>query len=320
MRASTGLDEEKIAAKSDRRSDGADSSHRRQAEEEPFLRAGEARLFDNALSEDRYRDRASILLERDVFGPKEDLYPATVGPTGGIGRKCYVDRSDPHAPRRSLADQEVGGAEKRGDELGFGTQIEIRRGTDLEEAPVVEHREPVSDLERLLLIVRHEDRRDAELVLDSAQRLPQLAADSSVKRTERFVEKEHFGLVREGARERDALLLPARELVRTPATEARELDELEQFVAPSGTLPGGNAADAQSELDVLRDRHVAEECVVLENEADPARTRRRAGHVAPVEENAAGVDLREPRDHPQHRALAAPARAQEDEELAGANR
>ena len=59
VRAPTGLDEEKIAAKGDRRSDGADSSHRRQAEEEPLLRSSEARLFDYALSEPAMRQLAN---------------------------------------------------------------------------------------------------------------------------------------------------------------------------------------------------------------------------------------------------------------------
>ena len=140
--------------------------------------------------------------------------------------------------------------------------------------------------------------------------------DACVERPERLVEQQHLGAVGERAGQRHPLLLAARELARHAPAEAGEADELEQLVAPPPALGLAGAAHAQRELDVLGDGHLAEEGVALEDEADAAPLRRRAGHVAAVEQHAPAVGVGEARDHAQQRALAAAAGAQHDAELA----
>ena len=70
------------------------------------------------------------------------------------------------------------------------------------------------------------------------------------------------------------------------------------------------------EFDVVGDAHVAEERVMLEYESDTAVAGRNAGDVAPVQRYPPMVDLDEPGDGAQQRALAAAARAEQHEELA----
>ena len=119
----------------------------------------------------------------------------------------------------------------------------------------------------------------------------------------------------EGSGEGHSLLLSPGKLSWHPVPQSGEPDELEQLVPPPAPLGGADPADAQRELDVLGDRHLAEQRIVLENHADPPPLRREQGHVASVKEHAPVVDFRKPRDHPQDRALAAPARPQKHEEL-----
>ena len=109
-----------------------------------------------------------------------------------------------------------------------------------------------------------------------------------VERAERLVEQQHLGLDRERARERDALALAAGELVRIAVGEPVELHEREQLVDLGADLRLVRAASrfgphAQAEGDVLEDRHVAEQRVVLEDEADLALAHVGAGRVLAVE-------------------------------------
>ncbi len=104
-------------------------------------------------------------------------------------------------------------------------------------------------------------------------RAPQLLANLCVERTERLVEQQHARLVRECARERDALLLAARQLARQAMVVAFERNELEQLRAPAAPLFAAHAAGTQRELDVVGHGHVAKQRVVLEHEADFALPR-----------------------------------------------
>ena len=93
------------------------------------------------------------------------------------------------------------------------------------------HADAVGERKRLFLVVRDEDRRDVQLALDLADRAAQFFADLGIERAERLVHQQHFGPMRERARDRDALLLAAGELRGQPVVHAFERDELQQFLA-----------------------------------------------------------------------------------------
>src|SRR5690606_3166714 len=76
-------------------------------------------------------------------------------------------------------------------------------------------------------------------------------------------------------------------------------------------------ADLQAEGDVLRDAHVLERCVVLEDEADVALLRWQPGRVDSLDLDVTGVGGLEPGDHPQQGRLAASAGAQQRGQLTG---
>src|SRR5262249_30942474 len=72
----------------------------------------------------------------------------------------------------------------------------------------------------------------------------------------------------------------------------------------------------KSEADVLGDRHVRVERVVLEDHRDVAVARRQVVDDAVADLDLAVADLFEPGDHPQRGRLPAAGRADEDNELA----
>ena len=188
-----------------------------------------------------------------------------------------------HAVAAAVAEQQVCRAEEGGDEAGARARVQVVRRADLEQAALVHHADAVGHREGLVLVVGDEDRGDAELLLDPADRAPQLLADLGVERAEGLVEQQHLGPVRERARDGDALLLAAGELGREALVHALEGDELQQLLAAHQAVGALHAPHPQRELDVVRDAHVAEQGVVLEHEADPAVAGGDAGHVPAVQ-------------------------------------
>ncbi len=174
--------------------------------------------------------------------------------------------------------------------------------------------------ERLGLVVRHVDERDADFLLQVDELDLQLLAQLRVERGERLVEQQHRRMRDERARDRDALLLPAGQLVRIAPVEADEPNVLERGLDARLPLAGRRAGHLQRKRDVALDRHVREQRVALEHRAHRARFGRAAGEVLAVEQDAARVGKVEARDHPQQRRLAAAGRTEQREEFAGLDR
>ena len=128
--------------------------------------------------------------------------------------------------------------------------------------------------------------------------------------------KQDLGLEHERARERHPLLLAARELARPPAAEALEADQAERIVDPAAGLGLAEAAHRERKGDVGGDRHVREQRVALEHEADVALGRRQPGDVAAADLDPSGRRAAQTRDHGEERGLARAARAEHGHELA----
>jgi hypothetical protein len=211
--------------------------------------------------------------------------------------------------------QQVRGTEEGGDETRGGLGVEIVGIADFQQPAVVHHADGVGQREGLFLVVCHQHGGDAELALHGADGTAQFLADLRVERAEGFVEQQHLGLVRQGARHGDALLLAARELAGQSFVEALERHELEQFLAAGDAIRALHAPYAQCEFDVVGHGHVAEQRVVLEHQADAAVAGPHVGHVAAMQGNASVIDAGESGDGAQQGALAAAGRAQEYEEF-----
>src|SRR5205085_5915315 len=133
-----------------------------------------------------------------------------------------------------------------------------------------------------------------------AQERARLLAQLRVEVRERLVEQDHRRVVDERPRDRDALLLSARELVRESLAELSEPQLLEHFGDALGAFRAAHIAQLQTVGDVVEDGLVRPERVRLEDEPEVARLRGkldRAGAVeddALADEDAARVRLLEP--------------------------
>ena len=156
--------------------------------------------------------------------------------------------------------------------------------------------------------------------MEAAQPAAQLLADLGVEGAERLVEEQHARLHGQGAGQGHALALPAGQRGGQAVGEPVELHELEQlhdlgldlrFRRARGARP-----HAQAEGHVLEHRHVAEERVVLEDEADAALAGLAHGRVFALEEDLAAVGVLEPGDDAQQARLAGAGGPEQRHQLA----
>ena len=198
--------------------------------------------------------------------------------------------------------------------------VDLVGRTVLLDLAVVHHDDAVGHLHGLLLVVRDEHAGDVHLVVQAAQPAAQVLAHLGVECAERLVEQQHLGLDGQGAGQGDALTLAARELMRVAVGDPVELHELEQLgdLGANGALarPRRLGPHPQAEGHVFEDRHVAEQRVVLKDEAHAAFARRHVGRVLPVEQHRAAVGLLQPRDDAQQRGLARARRPQQRHQFA----
>ena len=136
-------------------------------------------------------------------------------------------RSDRVTP--SVPFDDVRHADEAGDEFALGVLVHLRRRPDLLDPALVEDCDAIGHRQRLLLIVRHVDERDADLALDRLELDLHLLAKLEVERTERLVEEQYARLVHDRARERDALPLAPGELRRLAVSVRAEPHHLERL-------------------------------------------------------------------------------------------
>src|SRR5690606_6554237 len=102
-----------------------------------------------------------------------------------------------------------------------------------------------------------------------------------------FVEKQNVGANGKSARQGYPLLLAARQLSGEAILEFGELREIQNFLKPTRDFGGAELAQFQTVLDVLADRHMRPQCVVLEDHPDAAFGGGLVRHVLAVEKDLA---------------------------------
>ena len=192
------------------------------------------------------------------------------------------------------------------------------RGRALAHDPaVVDDREPVAELVRLLQVLRRQEDRRASLV-DATQLVPDGQAARGIEAGRRLVEKQHLGLVHERRREVEASLHPAGVTLDRAIGRVGELHELEQLDRTRTGL-----ARRQIEQATLEDEQLATglpriEAGLLERDADPPpHLVRLALDVDARDTSAARREREQRRQHPHRRRLARAVRAEKTEHLAG---
>jgi hypothetical protein len=159
------------------------------------------------------------------------------------------------------------------------------------------------------------DERDANLTLNPLEFELHCVAQLEIECAERFVEQQGAGVVHQRARQRDALLLAAGQLRGLALGEVGQPHDLDDLVDAAADLVPALLRAARPIGDVVPDRHVRKQRVVLKDGVDVALVGRHPRHVDGLEPDGSLSRAFEAGDHPKGGGLAAARRPQQREEL-----
>lgn len=186
-------------------------------------------------------------------------------------------------------------------------------GDDLPRRTRQDHH-PVGEIGGLVDVVRDEEHGLARTLPDADQLVLQGFPRQRVQRRERLVHQQDLGLDCERTRQRDALPLPARELMRPALRQRPEPDEVELGLGPRQPL-GPRRLALEAEGDIGDHLAPGQKPRILEDQ------RHRAPRaVGGMNRDLAGARLGEACDDPQQRRLADAGRPDDGQELAARDR
>jgi hypothetical protein len=140
-----------------------------------------------------------------------------------------------------------------------------------------------------------------------------------VERAERLVHQDQLRIEDQRAREGHALLLASRELRGASRLEPPEPHHVERLRDAPRAVRSGDPAREQRKGHVLPGRHVGEQGVVLEDDADVALVRRQIADRPGGQADVAARGHLESGQHHQRRGLPGTGRPEERQELPGAD-
>ena len=162
----------------------------------------------------------------------------------------------------------------------------------------------------------HDDGGDAQLLLDALDLHLHLHPELGVQVGKGLVQQQDGGTGHQGTSQGHTLLLAAGELPGITLVHTGELYQGEHVLHPLPDLLLGQLLELQTKGHVFKNRHVGEQRVILEENADIAAVGGDSGNVFAVHQDLPGGRLSKAGDHAQCGGLAAAAAAQQGDHLA----
>ena len=136
---------------------------------------------------------------------------------------------------------------------------------DLQKVPILQHRDPVAESNRLVNVVRDHDQGLLEMAFESEKVALELVPSDRVECPEGFVKQDDARVSREGSRKSHALSLPTGQFDGVPRSIPRgvEIHHLQQFMHATRSFFKIPSEQAGHEADVLFDRPMWEQSAVL---------------------------------------------------------
>ena len=153
-------------------------------------------------------------------------------------------------------------------------------GSGLADAPVDDDHDPIAERERLDPIVGNQQRGDTTAAQHAAELATERFTRGSIERRERLVQQQKLRIGGKCTRQCDTLLLAAGKLRRITVLETVKIEQSQQ--AGDARLPCGSSA-ADREADVLHNRKVRKQRILLEQKPGPSLLRWQTSTRAVVE-------------------------------------
>jgi hypothetical protein len=226
-------------------------------------------------------DRAGLPACAGVRGQPAPAHPQTARRgTAPTACDCLPRDCAEHKHRNRGANRPRGGA-KRGDRSGVGQRPSIQHGDLLRFAHgvarvqhrLVRHNLAVAEADDALGmlgnigLVRHQHNR-APFAVEPLEDCHNLLAGAGVEVARRLVRQNQHGVGDDGAGNRDALLLPARQFVRLVVDALRQPDHLQRAFGAFGTIP--RACIQERQLHIAQRSDSRQQVEGLKHKADVA--------------------------------------------------
>ena len=148
--------------------------------------------------------------------------------------------------------------------------VYFARRAELHDLALIHDRDVVRHGHRLILVMGDEYEGRSDLALDTRQFLLHIRPQASIQRRHGLIQQQHGRLQHQAARQRDALALAARQLVRTAGAQALEAHQLEHPLEKPLTLGARRPARLEAIDDVVGDAQMREQRIALEHHVDRA--------------------------------------------------
>jgi hypothetical protein len=211
------------------------------------------------------------------------------------GREQFGKAQVQAVRRRHLRGQDRREPDELGHRAARGVFVNLARRGNLQQPAVLEHGHAVGHHQCFFLVVRDQQRGGVEALLNGADLVAQVAAHAGVQRRQRLVEQQRARVDGQCARQRHALLLPARKLCNRALRVVAQPHDVEQVLRALAALCRVDLAQLEAVGHVVEHAQVREQCIALEHHAEVALVHRRARHVFAAEQDAARVAGLQPR-------------------------
>ena len=136
-----------------------------------------------------------------------------------------------------------------------GCLDQVAGSPDLQEASILEHRDPVAEAKRLINVMRDHDHGLVETLLEIEKVPLQLVTCHRVQRAKRLVEQNDFGVGREGSGKGHALSLSAGQFhgIAGPEPSRVKIHELEEHIHPARSSLRRPSKEERHEANVVFD-------------------------------------------------------------------
>src|SRR2546427_7450752 len=240
-----------------------------------------------------------ILADANVLRPKNQLnrLPFTKSSRFFFGwqtSSADFDRSAGHD-----AYQKIGRSQKSGDVFTGRMIVNFVGCSHLFEMAFVEHRDVVTHLQSLFLIVRDKDGWNLDLLQKRAYLATQMHARLRIQRAERFVKEQDLRFVSQRARNRDALLLSSRELPGMFLPMFLQSHQLKQTIYGFSSFLSRAPANLQPKGNVFFHGHARKERVRLKDHAHATLAGGQIGNILAVQNHSTLVRLFQSRNDAQ---------------------
>ena len=189
-------------------------------------------------------------------------------------------------------------AQEAGDEVVDRQVIDLQRRSALLDHAVLHDHDPIAQRHRLFLIVGDVDGGAAQAHVQALDLGAHVDAQLGVQVGQRLVEQEALRIAHDGAPQRDALALAARQRARLAVEQALDAQDAGGALHALVDVRARELAHLQRERHVLAHRHVRVQRVALEHHRDVAVLGRNVVDQLVADVDLAGGRLLKAGDHP----------------------